>query len=87
MLNYFFYKDINVVIVFYYFLGFENDDEMCVWYFDIILSNEKVKKCLFKDDFKGDIFLSIVVSESKYSRIWSMLKFFESGECIVDFLN
>lgn len=30
LLNYFFYKDINGLIVLYYLLGFENDDEMCV---------------------------------------------------------
>lgn len=53
----------------------------------MIMSDKKVIKCLLKDDFKGDIVLSIVVKEIKYSRIWSMLKFFESGECIVEILN
>lgn len=67
LLNYFFYKDIDGLIVLYYLLGFENDDEMCVQYFDMILKNDKVKKCLLKDDFKGDIVLSIVVKEIRYS--------------------
>lgn len=53
----------------------------------MILKNDKVKKCLLKDDFKGDIVLSIVVKEIRYSWILSILKFFESSECIVEMLN
>lgn len=53
----------------------------------MILSERKVKKCLLKDDINGDIVLGIVVKEIKYSRIWSMLKFFDSSEYIVEILN
>lgn len=86
-LNHLLYKDTNAATVLHHLLGSENDDETCARYLDTILSNEKAKKCLPKDDFKGDTPLSIAASESKHSRIWSMLKLLESGECIVDSLN
>lgn len=81
------YKDTNAATVLHHLLGSENDDETCARYLDTILSNEKAKICLPKDDFKGDTPLSIAAKESKHSRIWSMLKLLESDECIVDFLN
>lgn len=86
-LNQILYKDTNASTVLHHLLGSENDDETCAQYLDTILSYEKAKKCLAKDDFKGDTALSIAANEIKHSRIWSMLKLLESGECFVDSLN
>lgn len=80
-------KDTNASTVLHHLLGSENDDETCAQYLDTIMSDEKAIKCLPKDDFKGDTALSIAVKEIKHSRIWSMLKLLESGECIVETLN
>lgn len=85
--NHLLYKDTNAATVLHHLLRSENDDETCARYLETILRNEKAKKCLPKDDFKGDTPLSIAANESKHSRIWSMLKVLESGECIVDSLN
>lgn len=81
------FKDTNASTVLHHLLGSENDDETCVQYLDTILSDKKAIKCLPKDDFKGDTALSIAAKEIKHSRIWSMLKLLESGECIVETLN
>lgn len=43
----------------------------------MIMSDKKVIKCLLKDDFKGDIVLSIVVKEINivgYGVCWNFLK-------------
>lgn len=81
------FKDTNASTVLHHLLGSENDDERCAQYLDTILSNKTAIKCLPKDDFKGDTALSIAAKEIKHSRIWSMLKLLESGECIVETLN
>lgn len=80
-------KDTNASSVLHHLLGSENDDETCAQYLDTIMSDGKATKCLPKDDFKGDTALSIAAKEIKHSRIWSMLKLLESGECIVETLN
>lgn len=79
-------KDTNASSVLHHLLGSEND-ETCAQYLDTIMSDGKATKCLPKDDFKGDTALSIAAKEIKHSRIWSMLKLLESGECIVETLN
>lgn len=85
--NHLLFKDTNGSTVLHHLLGSENDDETCAQYLDTILSNKKAKKCLPKDDFKGDTALSIAAKETRHSRILSMLKLLESGECIVETLN
>lgn len=80
-------KDTSASTVLHHLLGSESDDETCAQYLDTIMSDEKAIKCLPKDDFKGDTALSIAAKEIKHSRIWSMLKLLESGDCIVDTLN
>lgn len=85
--NHLLYKDINGSTVLHHLLGSENDDETCAQYLDTILKNDKAKKCLPKDDFKGDTALSIAAKETRHSRILSILKLLESSECIVETLN
>lgn len=80
-------KDTNASTVLHHLLGSENDDETCAKYLDTIMIDKKAKKCLPKNDFKGDTALSIAAKETKHSRIWSMLKLLESDECIVETLN
>lgn len=80
-------KDTNASTVLHHLLGSENDDETCAQYLDTIMIDKKAKKCLPKNDFKGDTALSIAAKETKHSRIWSMLKLLESDECIVETLN
>lgn len=77
------------LIVFYYCFGLNNDDKICLGYLDIIFKDFKVIECLSKNDLNGDIVLSIVVKCLKYSRICSILKFFESiGNLkIIDIVN
>lgn len=78
-------KDGSTVL--HHLLGSVNDDETCAQYLDTIMSYKKAIKCLQKDDIRGDTALSIAAKEIKHSRIWSMLKLLESGECIVETLN
>lgn len=85
--NHLLYKDINGSTVLHHLLGSENDDETCAQYLDTILKNDKAKKCLPKDDFKGDTALSIAAKETRHSRILSILKLLESSDCIVETLN
>lgn len=80
-------KDINGSTVLHHLIGSENDDETCAQYLDTIMSYKKAIKCVQKDDILGDTALSIAAKEIKHSRIWSMLKLLESGECIVETLN
>lgn len=85
--NHLLYKDTTGSTVLHHLLGSENDDETCAQYLDTILRDEKAKKCLPKDDFKGDTALSIAAKETRHSRILSMLKLLESSECIVETSN
>lgn len=80
-------QDNIVLIVFYYCLGFNNDDNMCVEYLKIILKGKDVKNYFCRNDINGDIVLSIVVKCLKYSRILSIFKFFESDLNIIYILN
>lgn len=85
--NHLLYKDTDGSTVLHHLLGSENDDETCAQYLDTILKIDKAKKCLPKDDFKGDTALSIAAKETRHSRIWSILKLLESSESIVETLN
>lgn len=63
------------------------DDEICVEILNIIIGSCNNIDLFNKEDINGDNVLSIVVKYLKYSRIYSILIFFEGSRNIVNNVN
>lgn len=72
-------KDRKNSNVFHYCLSSCNDDERCAKYLKTLLNGEHAKKCLTKDDSKGNTPLCIAAMETKHSRILSILTLLDEG--------